>query len=158
MFKSDKTFFRLRHIIDMHYIYHIPGIKIGVTINLELRMKQQGFTEWEVLEIHDDGWLAGDREIELQKQYGYPVDSTHYMHAANLHNYSRGVSKPNHPGPSKQSRSKGGKGHRYLTFEEAEEIRTKYVPRKYTVKMLSEEYSVLPTTIRKIIYNQYYLD
>ena len=30
-------------------------------------------------ETHEDGWLAGDREIELQKEYGYSVDKSHYM-------------------------------------------------------------------------------
>ena len=63
----------------MYYIYHIPGIKIGCTEDLDKRMKDQGFTEWEILETHEDGWLAGDREIELQKEYGYRVDTTHYQ-------------------------------------------------------------------------------
>ena len=62
-----------------YYIYHIPGVKIGCTKDLKRRMRQQDFTEWEILETHTDGWLAGDREIELQKQYGYRVDKTHYM-------------------------------------------------------------------------------
>ena len=42
-------------------------------------MKAQGFSQWEILETHEDGWLAGDREQELQKQYGYKVDTSHYM-------------------------------------------------------------------------------
>ena len=63
----------------LYYIYHIPGTKIGCTKTLEKRISEQGFTEWEVLETHTDGWLAGDREIELQKEYGYPVDKVHYM-------------------------------------------------------------------------------
>ena len=63
----------------MFYIYHIPNIKIGCTSDLEKRMADQGFTEYEILEVHSDGWEAGDREIELQKQYGYRVDRNHYM-------------------------------------------------------------------------------
>ena len=63
----------------MYYIYHIPGEKIGCTSDLEKRMSDQGFTEWEILETHDDGWVAGDREKELQKEYGYPIDQNHYM-------------------------------------------------------------------------------
>ncbi len=63
----------------MYYIYHIPGEKIGCTSNLEKRMSDQGFTEWEILETYEDGWIAGDREIELQKEYGYKVDTIHYM-------------------------------------------------------------------------------
>ena len=153
-----------------HYIYHIPGIKIGCTKNLTKRMQEQGFTEWEILETHTDGWLAGDREIELQKEYGLPVDTCHYMITCQNSAFgsieiaklggdaSRGVSKPNHPGPSKESQSKGGKGHRYLTYEVAQEIRAKYVPRKYTVKMLAKDYNVKPRVIAKIVHNITYLE
>ena len=74
----------------MYYIYHIPGVKIGCTKDLLKRMADQSFTEWEILEEHTDGWLAGDREIELQKQYGYPVDKSHYM--VSLENRRKGSS------------------------------------------------------------------
>ncbi len=47
-------------------------------------MAAQGFTNWEILETYEDGWLAGDREIELQKEYGYQVDQRHYMDTINL--------------------------------------------------------------------------
>ena len=40
---------------------------------------------------------------------------------------------------------------RILTQEQAEEIRAKYVPRKYTMKMLGEEYGVHLRTIDNII-------
>lgn len=59
-------------------IYHIPGVKIGCTANLEVRMKWQGFTEWQILEEHTDIYIASDRELELQKQYGYKVDDRPY--------------------------------------------------------------------------------
>ena len=64
-----------------YYLYHIPGKKIGVTCNLKNRVtKQQGFkpTEYEVLEQSDDIDYISDREIELQKEYGYKVDITKY--------------------------------------------------------------------------------
>jgi hypothetical protein len=69
-------------------------------------MRDQGFTEWNVLEEHTDGWLAGDRERELQKEHGYRVDSMHYM-----------ISLQNRPKwndttrqlPSKEACVKGGK-------------------------------------------------
>ena len=60
------------------YIYHVPGIKIGVTTNVPKRMKQQGFTEWEHLETHTCVYEVSDREQELQRQYGYRVDTTPY--------------------------------------------------------------------------------
>lgn len=65
----------------MYYIYHIPGKKIGVTRNLFIRVtKQQGYQphEYELLEYSDDIDYISDREIELQKYYGYKVDRQKY--------------------------------------------------------------------------------
>ena len=55
----------------MYTIYHIKGVKIGCTKHLSRRMKEQGFTEYEILEVHDDIEIASKREIELQNEYGY---------------------------------------------------------------------------------------
>ncbi len=65
----------------MYYIYHIPGKKIGVTRNLNNRVTlMQGYkeNEYEVLEQSDDIDYISDREIELQKSYGYRRDRTLY--------------------------------------------------------------------------------
>jgi|TARA_R110001632_G_scaffold143495_1_gene259580 hypothetical protein len=65
----------------IYFIYHILGIKIGCTNQLEKRMSDQGFTEWEILEEHTDIYEASDREIQLQKDYGLPVDKVLYWQA-----------------------------------------------------------------------------
>ena len=65
----------------MYYLYHIPGKKIGVTRNLRTRVTlMQGYKEgeYEVLEQSDDIDYISDREIELQKSYGYKRDRTLY--------------------------------------------------------------------------------
>ena len=65
----------------MYYLYHITGKKIGVTRNLNKRVtEQQGYApdEYEVLEQSDDIDYISDREIELQKSYGYKKDRTLY--------------------------------------------------------------------------------
>ena len=65
----------------MYYLYHIPGKKIGVTRNLNTRVTlMQGYKEgeYEVLEQSDDIDFISDREIELQKSYGYKVDKKLY--------------------------------------------------------------------------------
>ena len=65
----------------MYYLYHIPGKKIGVTRNLNNRVTLiQGYKEgeYEVLEQSDDIDYISDREIELQKSYGYKVDIKKY--------------------------------------------------------------------------------
>ena len=70
----------------MYYLYHIPGKKIGVTRNLKNRVTlMQGYkeTEYEVLEQSDDIDYISDREIELQKSYGYKVDRKLYKHLFN---------------------------------------------------------------------------
>mgnify|MGYP003120425505 FL=1 len=65
----------------MYYIYHIPGKKIGVTRNLNNRVTlTQGYTadEYEVLDQSDDINYISEKEIELQKSYGYRVDRKKY--------------------------------------------------------------------------------
>lgn len=64
-----------------YYIYHIPGRKIGVTKNLQRRVTdQQGYEahEYEILEMSKDMDYISKREIDLQKEYGYRVDTTPY--------------------------------------------------------------------------------
>jgi hypothetical protein len=87
----------------IYYIYHIPNFKwkktkklgkIGCTDELKVRMRKQGATEYEILETHSDIYIASDREIELQKQYGYPVDNKPYWRAIKM--------------VTKESASKGG--------------------------------------------------
>ncbi len=71
----------------MYYLYHIPGKKIGVTRNLKNRVTLlQGYkeTEYEVLEQSDDIDYISDREIELQKSYGYKRDRTLYKNLFKL--------------------------------------------------------------------------
>jgi len=65
----------------MYNIYHIPGKKIGVTRNLNKRVtEQQGYApgEYEVLFTSDDIDFISNKEIELQKSYGYKRDRTLY--------------------------------------------------------------------------------
>jgi len=64
----------------VYYIYEIWGKKIGCAENLERRMREQNVFDgrYNVLEVHTDIMLASQREIELQKQYGYSVDKIPY--------------------------------------------------------------------------------
>ena len=73
----------------MYYLYHIPGKKIGVTSNLNTRVTLiQGYKEgeYEVLESSKDINYISDREIELQKSYGYKVDRRKYNQLYNKSN------------------------------------------------------------------------
>jgi NTP pyrophosphatase (non-canonical NTP hydrolase) len=70
----------------MYYLYHIPGKKIGVTRDLNTRVTLiQGYKEgeYEVLEQSDNIDYISDREIELQKSYGYKTDRKLYKNLFN---------------------------------------------------------------------------
>ena len=85
-----------------YYIYHIKGKKIGCTENPKARTERQGFDNYEILEEHTDIIVASDRERELQKQWGYSVDTKPYWKTIQM--------------PTFKSRSKGGKmcGHMHI--------------------------------------------
>ena len=71
----------------MYYIYHIPGKKIGVTRDLNNRVTlMQGYKEgeYEVLDQSDDIDYISDKEIELQKSYGYKIDRKKYNELVKL--------------------------------------------------------------------------
>lgn len=144
-----------------YYIYHIAGIKIGVTTNVTHRMAEQGFTQWDILETHTDIYEVSDREIELQKEYGLPVDKIPYWKSVENRNnwerteeYKRKISESTRGQTNGNGSQLGKPSHqRKLTFEQAEEIRAKYVPRKYGYRKLGEEYGVHASAIPLIIHN-----
>jgi hypothetical protein len=64
--------------MEKYYIYHIEGVKIGCSKNPKNRVKSQGYDTFIILEEHTDAFLAGERERELQRQFGYKVDKFNY--------------------------------------------------------------------------------
>ena len=67
--------------MSKYYLYEIPGKKIGVTCDIYNRVTvQQGYKdhEYKILEMSEDIDYISNREIELQKQYGYKVDRKLY--------------------------------------------------------------------------------
>lgn len=70
-----------------YYIYHIKGVKIGVTEDIKRRTKEhEDKYTLEVIEKHDCIYKASDREIELQKQYGYSIDKIPYWRFVKIMN------------------------------------------------------------------------
>ena len=64
-----------------YYLYHIPGVKVGVTTNLEQRVhKQQGYYpgEYEIIATSEDIDFISKGEIIMQKCYGYKIDEVPY--------------------------------------------------------------------------------
>ena len=80
----------------MYYLYHIPGKKIGVTCNLNKRVTlTQGYgpDEYEVLDQSDDIDYISEKEIELQKSYGYKVDRKKYNELVKLNKMNINVTE-----------------------------------------------------------------
>jgi hypothetical protein len=73
--------------------YHLIGVKVGVTIDIDargsvLREDERYDGPLEIIERmtrecdDPESWqIVGDREWELQDQYGYPRDKCHYREA-----------------------------------------------------------------------------
>ena len=62
-------------------IYHVPGVKIGVTNNVKYRVEQQqGYDqdEYEILEMSDDINYISKKELYLQQLHGYKIDEKPY--------------------------------------------------------------------------------
>ena len=73
----------------MYSIYHIEGVKIGVSKNVKRRVKKQGYTmkDVKVLEEHTDIHTVSLREHQLQKEYGYEVDCRLYSDVIKMSKY-----------------------------------------------------------------------
>lgn len=112
-----------------YYIYHIPDYirkngrigKIGVTENLSERSRHTNSYNRKynliLLETHTCIYKASEREIELQKEYGYPVDRTPYW---------KDVSVRKRPDVrSKLKESCSGENHRLYGKDQPKETRTK---------------------------------
>ena len=59
----------------MYTIYHVPGIKVGCSIEPDKRVKVQGYDSYEVLEVIPTIEEASKREIYWQNKLGYGRDN-----------------------------------------------------------------------------------
>ena len=62
----------------MFIVYEIPGEKVGLSKQVEKRVKEQGFTEYRIVEICETEEEGSEREQYWQKRLGYPVDPISY--------------------------------------------------------------------------------
>ena len=65
----------------MYYVYHVPGVKVGMTKDLGDRVfEQQGYDphEVELLYVSRDMESASEKELQYQKALQYPVDRQSY--------------------------------------------------------------------------------
>lgn len=111
-----------------YYIYHIEGIKIGCTINPNERVKHQGYSKFEIIEVHNDEKMASLRENQLQNLYGYKNDNIEYSHIIKI--------------ATPESRKKGGEefSKRYskpiIAIKIEDGSSTEYISRKECARIL----------------------
>lgn len=67
-----------------YYLYHVKGLKIGVTNNVKRRVEEeQGFTpdEYEILASSADKEIISRMEFDQQRKFGYSTDRESYAQA-----------------------------------------------------------------------------
>ena len=67
-----------------YYLYHVKGLKIGVTSNVKRRVEEeQGFSpgEYEILASSDDKEIISRMEFDQQRKFGYSTDRESYAQA-----------------------------------------------------------------------------
>jgi len=62
----------------MYVVYLIPGKKVGGSKRVEERVKEQGYTEYKILEICNSEEELSEREIFWQEKLGYRKDPMSY--------------------------------------------------------------------------------
>ena len=140
--------------------------KIGCDSKYPNRPLEQNLTEYFILEQHECGWNAGDRELELQKEHGLPVDNVHYMISVknsgwkNIHtkeHQKKAFAAMLAKNPNHQSKAgkKGGITHRIMTMDDARDIRLLF-SKGDTYNQLAKKYDVGYHTIYRIIKNDRY--
>ncbi len=165
--------------MEHYYIYHIPGVKIGCSMYPKQRVKCQGYSNYEILEVHACKYLVSDREMDLQREHGYPVDTTPYWKiieidrsiggrkaaVTNKENWDAMLQDSNHQrhasAAAHQAKlEKGiyddiGRKKRKLTFEDAEQIR-KYSNEGMFQRSIAKLYGVSQRTIAMIVHYKTY--
>jgi hypothetical protein len=164
---------------ETYYIYHIKGVKIGVSNNPNRRVKNQGYDSFEILETHKDVIKVSEREIELQKQYGYKVDTIPYHIFVNGKNQQaggkivgrkNGIMVTSRPEWSKtasmggkiggkiraatmtfEERSSAGKKNRKYSQDEIKWIRQQYATGNYTMKQIRTIFGMAHSACSNII-------
>ncbi len=136
----------------MYKIYHIVGVKIGCSDDVDFRVKSQGYNDYTILEEHNDINIASKRERELQKEYGYPVDKIPYYLTVSYCSRAGKIGGKNGRGVKCPARSIKGeaKATSKLTNENVLKIRELTNTGNYLQKEIAKMFNVDRQTIRRI--------
>lgn len=129
----------------MYHIYHIPNVKIGCSTDPKQRVERQGYTKFEILEIHTDIYKAAAREKELQKKYGYIEENVHTNYVQHYEYGKKGRETAKGLGAQAQIKNKIGmfgysKEERLELNTKANIIRAKISAEKRSKPVLVYEY------------------
>ena len=145
---------------NMTHVYELRDqqgnvVDVGMSKQLKVRLRQHTFTK------------PTDANNGSGKWYGRKDLSIHSMSIWATRSEARaeeGRLKLHHgfKWTEQIASQKGGKllgqSNRKLTMEQAQEIKSKYIPYKYTYHRLAKEYGVAVSAIRAIVHNQTYLE
>ena len=142
----------------MYTIYHIEGIKIGCSDNVDFRVKSQGYNDYIILEEHSDIEVASKRERELQKEYGYPMDKIPYSLTVSYCSRAGKIGGRNGRGVKCPARSIKGqdKASAKLTNEDVLKIRELTNTGTYLQKDIATMFNVGRQTIRRITQGKFW--
>jgi len=65
----------------MYTIYHIPGVKVGCSKRVEARVRDQGYTNYEILEVCNTLEEATTKELYWQDKLGYGKDDSQHHYS-----------------------------------------------------------------------------
>jgi len=135
-------------------------------------MSDQGFTDWEILEEHTDIYEVSNREIQLQKEYGLPVDKVPYWKSVenrrvwNDEDRIKGqlTLKANGYSHLKRASHIAAKSKCKITWEIAMQIRSEgWVSKKNqyepgpTLKDIAKKYNTTTSICQGVLHNKTYL-
>jgi len=89
-----------------YYVYHVPGVKIGMTNNLQRRVHdEQGYStdEYEIIYSSDSIDLSSGFEVMAQEIYNYTVDMTPYKDLVSSKSKQNGEAKSFNVNPTVQT-------------------------------------------------------
>ena len=141
----------------MYYIYHVPGVKIGVSSEPEKRVADQGYSEFEILEEYDCIYEVSEREISLQKEWGYRVDHIPYYKTIEARS-AAGVKQGNLNKQKKNYFKEISKLSPATQYKLSKETRDEFTRRYHngeSAASLGKEYGVSRQTIWAIATNRY---
>ena len=73
--------------METYYLYEIPGVKVGVTQDIERRQEEQkNKGSLIVLGEYTDIYQVSEKELELQAEKGYHVDKHPYWYTIKVQN------------------------------------------------------------------------